>query len=262
MRFDIESAGWESAGDDRCSIVNRLHFHAYLDALDSCLKAARTGQLTPMWRHEDEMLRPNPIGALSTSTHDGRAHTRAVKVAEVECLTRSGAIDFIPDVFSLSFCACLDVAAAPRQDWEPGVVDGDWRRALLSWYRAALRVHEHRVEGLRHPSHEEDRDEKRAQLAVDRDLLEASYRAGLAAGEGADNGWRDWLADRTCRWRDQDRAETVRVMLLDFETPSGTKPIETDWADVFRGVPTVSPLASLPVQLPTYWTQPSGRAEA
>lgn len=185
---------------------------------------------------------------------------RAVKAAEGECLTRSDAIDFIPDRFSLRFCARLDLVAEPRQDWEPGAAEGDWRRALLSWYQAALRVHEHRVEGLRHPSHEEDRDDKRAQLAVDRDLLEASYRAGLADGEGTGNGWRDWLADRTCLWRDQDRAATVQLMLLDFETPAGTKPMESRWDDVFRGVQTVSPLPSQPVQLPTYWTERSGGA--
>ncbi|MEN4476591.1 hypothetical protein [Mycolicibacterium cosmeticum] len=259
MRFDIESARWLS-GDDLASIVYRRHFEAYLNALDSCLRAARIGQLSPMWRYEDQMSRPNPLGAAAPSRHEGRAHVRAVKVAEVECLTCSDAIDFIPDVFSLGFCARLDVAAAPRQDWEPGVADGDWRRALLSWYQAALRVHEHRVEGLRYQSWDEDRDGKRAQLVVDRDLLEASYRAGLAVGEGADNGWREWLVERTRRWRDQGRAVAVRVMLLDFETPAGTKPIESRWDDVFRGVRTPSPLPSLPVGLPAYWTEPSGRA--
>lgn len=260
MRFEFESAGWGSPAGDHPSVVNRLHFEVYLDALDSCLGAARRGQLSPMWRYENEVSRTNPIAARSTSTHDGRAHMRAVKVAEVECLTRSAAIDFIPDVFSLLLCARLDLAAAPRQDWEPGAADGDWRRALLSWYQAGLRVHEHRVEGLRYSRREEDRDEKLAQLVVDRDLLEASYRAGLAAGEGADNGWREWLVERTPRWRDEGSAAAVRVMLLDFETPAGTKPIESRWDDVFRGVRTPSPLPSLPVELPAYWTEPSGRA--
>ncbi|WP_193606159.1 hypothetical protein [Mycobacteroides abscessus] len=172
----------------------------------------------------------------------------------MECLTRSRAIDFVPDVFSLSFCARVDVAAAPRQDWEPDAADGDWRRALVSWYLAALRVHECRVQGLRY-ARDEHRVEKSADLAVDRDLLEASYRAGLAAGEGADNGWRDWLVDRTRRWRDQGRAAAVRVMLLDFEASIGTEPIESRWDDVFRGVRAPSPLPSLPVQLPAYWAR-------
>lgn len=260
MRFEFESAGWGSSAGDHAIVVNRLHFEVYLDVLDSCLAAARRGQLSPMWRYENEVSRTNPIAARSTPTHDGRAHMRAVKVAEVECLTRSDAIDFVPDVFSLLFCARLDVAAAPRQDWEPGVADGDWRRALLSWYQAGLRLYELRVEGLRYQSCDEDRDEKHAQLVVDRDLLEASYRAGLAAGEGADNGWRDWLVERTRRWRDQGSAVAVRVMLLDFETPAGTKPMESRWDDVFRGVRTPSPLPSLPVGLPSYWTEPSGRA--
>lgn len=239
--------------------MQHQHFHAYLDVLDRRLAAARSGSLSPLWRYEDEVHRPNPIFALSPAT--GAAHVYAVKTMSRECVMHSEAIDFIPDRMSLAYCARLDVAAVPRQDWEPFSARGDWRRALDSWYECALRVHQHRVDGVQLLTHD-DPEWARARLAENRDLLDASYRAGLAEGMGTDNGWREWLAERTCYWRDEKRATSIRLVLLDFETPEGTTPTETNSAeynrDPYRVAPApVTSLESLDVALPAYWTQPS-----
>lgn len=85
---------------------------------------------------------------------------------------------------------------------------------------------------------------------MQRDLIEASYLAGLASGTGTDNGWQDWLTGRTYQWADKGQAERYRLALLD---PDRWAVIDRDdqRADPY-GIDTQLP--SLPGPIPEYWT--------
>lgn len=95
----------------------------------------------------------------------------------------------------------VELAEMPVESWEPYVAGGDWREALDSWYSAAL-ANEERWEAdlaeSRSPG-APDAVERQHHFTEARDLLGASYRAGLAAG-GLDVDWRGWLQERSEQW--------------------------------------------------------------
>jgi hypothetical protein len=109
-----------------------------------------------------------------------------------------------------------EFATLAPQPWEPYAAGGDWRAALEAWYRDRLAVHDrqhrHHQERsaaprpFRPPADTEFaalmacRQADTAALLVigyerKRDRIEASYRAGLAAG-GDDQDWTGWYRQR------------------------------------------------------------------
>lgn len=114
-----------------------------------------------------------------------------------------------------------ELSGMPVQPWEPYATAGDWRRALDAWYAAALNLEaEREAERWRWQATEPDLpgiDGQPVPLALDeverdrqandrwwdtqqdtRDLLTASYLAGLAGG-GDRIDWVDWYVHRKQR---------------------------------------------------------------
>lgn len=114
-----------------------------------------------------------------------------------------------------------ELSAMPAQLWEPYAAAGNWRRALDAWYAAALNLEaERETERWRWQATEPDLPDTDGQpvpLALDvverdrqandrwwntqqdtRDILTASYLAGLAGG-GDHINWVDWYIHRKQR---------------------------------------------------------------
>jgi hypothetical protein len=116
-------------------------------------------------------------------------------------------------------CAWLDVAHLEAASWEPHAAGGDWRAALDAWYTASMNAFEEHVLSVMHASGKFC-SIGLSELIFRRDLLKASYRAGIAAGTGEDNGWRDWIATRSAERWEPDRAECYRMAMLDEGLPT------------------------------------------
>ena len=100
--------------------------------------------------------------------------------------------------------AVYEVAMTPPSEWEPYAANGDWRRGLAAWYTATqeLTRHQYRTRqwltDLGNTSEADRRTSARLNAALEsreRDAIEASYRAGLAAG-GDTQDWRGWYRAR------------------------------------------------------------------
>jgi len=113
--------------------------------------------------------------------------------------------------------AVYEIAMTPPADWEPYAACGDWRRALAAWAAAMHQLTRHQHRTKRWLSELGDYLTTRptpgaltgvlitdaaalARLdevleAREHDAIEASYRAGLAAG-GDTEDWRSWYRAR------------------------------------------------------------------
>jgi hypothetical protein len=111
-------------------------------------------------------------------------------------------------------CAWLDVAHLDAALWEPYAVGGDWRAALDAWYAASMDAFEEHLLTVVHASGRFC-GVGLSELIFRRDMIEASYRAGIAAGAGKDNGWRDWLATRSAERWEPERADCYRMAMLE-----------------------------------------------
>ncbi|EUA17578.1 hypothetical protein I553_10670 [Mycobacterium xenopi 4042] len=116
-------------------------------------------------------------------------------------------------------CAQLDVAHLEAALWEPYAAAGDWRSALDAWCSASIDAFQEYVLQVVATSGR-CRGIDLHELVFRRDMLEASYRAGIAAGTGEDNGWREWLATRAAERWEPDRAECYRMAMLDEGLPA------------------------------------------
>lgn len=179
------------------------HYQALVDQLRS-----HQAQRDAAWRHYSvfgavlsRVLTEARYGVLELGWRDGLSATETTTSAERACR----------DAESL---AVHEVAMTPAADWEPYAARGDWRRALASWAAAMhdLIRHQYRTKrwlsdlGRRGvtPAALTDRQIIEANTsnrldavleAREHDAIEASYRAGLAAGgEAAD--WRGWYRAR------------------------------------------------------------------
>lgn len=105
-----------------------------------------------------------------------------------------------------------ELQARPIADWEPHRGIG-WRAALTAWRAAGhtvlddyLAAHDAtvatmRASGAAQATIEALRNAHRSLTSRARDMHEASYRAGLAAG-GDPIDWRAWLRERISTWPD------------------------------------------------------------
>lgn len=288
MRFDGKPGKWwwTPAVSDYRYDFHRAHFDAYLQAFDQQLTAAREGRLSPTWRDaatvRTAMLRAgctrNPLFRLQASYISEKPPTPKpappgpLTVHQVEALlepiTHGCLMELPPDVVTaqadvgraagvdlMAVCAQLDVAAIPPADWEPYATGGDWDAALRAWYRAAGDVLTYRRQGVRPMVAAADHQ-------IDVDLLEVSYRAGVAAGTGhPDESWRVWLAERTYTWLDHSAAAKYRLALLDFDSPTWAPPppAPDPYHGAFRdgdriSAPPPPPLPLIPAHpIPDYW---------
>ena len=181
-----ERAQWRAAMTERSQIRTAAHTRVLL--LSDVLRRARQGKLAPTWR--DNLLPeavPHPPSA------------RQAVTATVQALQ-----------------------ASPRALWEPWASQGDWRRALESWYAASLAIHDE--DDLHHarwratepdlpgtpptgdPAITIETNAAEAQHELmraanqrrHRDTTTAWYLAGLAAG-GDIIDWQRWYLARSGR---------------------------------------------------------------
>lgn len=108
-----------------------------------------------------------------------------------------------------------EVANMPNADWEPEMKVG-WRDSLESWFAATKACLEDISETqrlllgeARLPTAGLD-----AELAMDRDLETASYRAGLTAA-GLVSDWMDWLHRQVRGWPSGLRREAQLAAMAD-----------------------------------------------
>lgn len=208
----------------RDASIRLAHAEHYRRTFGAQLDAARRGDLSFDWREQMiSSMVSNPRIMPLNMPHSGlcavlsgesvtpqrRPAPPTVRNVAHTCLMRQRGGDDGPlvesqDLSAAWACAALDVAHRPPAEWEPYAAAGDWRRALDAWYCNSTNVLESvaarwelgaDVNGIR--------DDPAVDPQPLRDQLEASYRAGLAAGTGADNGWLDWFADRIERWHDR-----------------------------------------------------------
>lgn len=288
MRFDGKPGKWwwtPTVYDYRYD-VHRAHFDAYLQALDRQLTAAREGRLSTTWRDaatvRTAMLRAgckrNPLFGSRASYIFEKPPTPKpappgpLTVHQTEALlepiTHRCLMELPPDVVTtqvdagraagvdlMAICAQLDVTAIPPADWEPYATGGDWEAALRAWYRAAGDVLTYRRQRARPMVAAADHQ-------IDVDLLEVSYRAGVAAGTGhPDESWKEWLAERTYTWLDHSAAAKYRLALLDFDSPTWAPPppaFDDPYNGAFWGLvdsrPSAHRLPLIPAHpIPDYW---------
>lgn len=187
---------------------------------------------------------PAPTPPSSRSYANPWRETRASAVHDAACFRR----DMIEGFRRL--------AQFPAAVWEPNQAGGDWRLALDAWYAAskAAFTAADGAEAVRHG----------IVAAEIPDLLEASYLAGIEAGTGVANGWRDVLVERMQRWENERLAGLYRLALLDPEPAAVMRVIPYDaaaalvegygmWEQYWEMPKCRSRLAAME-QLPTYWT--------
>jgi len=123
--------------------------------------------------------------------------------------------------------AALEIVNTDRADWEPHAARGNWRAALTAWHAAQIHNensyevnHQHELaiaasdlrrclsrmdsrlhrDLLRKELHRlTGQSTHRVRYVARRDFLDASYRAGLAAG-GEANDWLGWYRSRVEQW--------------------------------------------------------------
>lgn len=203
-----ERAQWQTAMAERSQLSTAAWARIML--LGDVLRQARQGKLSPNWRDNlaDSALHP---------------------------LSRQALLE-----------AARVLRSSPRAPWEPWVAQGDWRRALESWFSASLALLDE--DDLRHArlratepdlpgtpptgdptitteSTAAEMEQEQLRVAAQRrhrDSTTAWYLAGLAAG-GDLIDWQRWYLARTGRTA---------------EAPQWTANFP-DWLQ----------------QLPTYWTE-------
>lgn len=122
-----------------------------------------------------------------------------------------------------------EMATMPTRPWEPYAAGGDWRAALDAWYADTIALDEYRKQSVNPPNATALNKIHGKTEAMLRDLSEASYRAGLAAG-GETNDWQVWLNSRMqARQAPRTRPSDPEALRHHLE------------------------------QLPDYWTQPKPR---
>jgi hypothetical protein len=181
--------------------LRTVHGALYSSTLREQLDHARRGLLSAEWRDQLATRSRLPAAGHLCLLKRERGDRGDIGLAE------------------LRRCAWLDVAHLEAALWEPYAVGGDWRAALDAWYTASMNAFEEYVLSLVHASGRSCGIDL-SELIFRRDMLEASYRAGIAAGTGKDNGWRDWLATRSAERWEPDRAECYRMAMLDEGLPT------------------------------------------
>ena len=183
------------------------HTHNYGDfvyrtkryyAMKSILERARLGALEPNWR--DRLTAPD----------------------DTQLLAMSSGYQLYSDMDTLLL---TELQSVPHGDWEPNRGVG-WRRSLDSWlatsnnaldqYRPLNHVLTDSLSAatLGQPQALQVQLHHQFTAAFERDMIEASYKAGLCAG-GEQLDWRGWLRQRATRWPDVPAAEKFLVALHD-----------------------------------------------
>lgn len=165
------------------SLVYCLHRYY---AMKAVLERARLGSLHPDWRDR-----------LTTSDY-----TRMLAI--------SPAYQLYSDIDELLLA---ELRSTPQADWEPHSGVG-WRRSLDAWFQASIDVLDQyrsandilvNSVSVAAPVGQTaiNNVQRHRQFAAvfERDMLEASYRAGLCAG-GEAVDWRGWLRQRSADWPD------------------------------------------------------------
>ncbi|MBS4728281.1 hypothetical protein MSM1_07970 [Mycobacterium sp. SM1] len=170
------------------------HYQTTGSAWGLVLMNARSGLLDPAWRD-----------TLSPDAHYAAGFPRPTD----------------PALLDADALAIYEVATAPRSPWEPGAAGGNWRRWLTAWQLAAndLQRHQFRVKrwlsDMAIPAADRPNAARLDAVLEARalDAIEASYRAGLAAGGDAED-WRGWYRSRiTETWFCPRRFEIQAVLL-------------------------------------------------
>lgn len=271
-----------------------LHTNHYAWLLGDVLTAARDGRLSSTWRADliARTMNPpprrsifEPLGRVSSPVSNPLFAGTPVDSAPPQppkppvaglvlksCVLgqrgRGPCADL--DADTVQTCAALDVAHIPSAPWEPHAAKGDWRAALDAWFAAASAVAADAALAARvirlarpDPTSAGVEEYRLDQERIERDLLEVSYRAGIEAGTGVDNGWRDWLAERLDHWGDSQRRKQHHLALLNHDMPHWghvpSTPRDADVAhDPYRGAlgaaPPLPPLPAHPI--PDYWRTP------
>lgn len=162
-----------------------------------------------------------------------------------------------PSLLDADALAIYEVATAPISAWEPNAAAGDWRRALAAWRVAAQDLHRHQFRTKRWlcdftiPETDQPNAARLDAVLEARtlDAIEASYRAGLAAGGDAEN-WRSWYRSRiTETWSTADDSTYKLYYSVDHVLAQ---------IDRIQPVITGAPLILVQEHLPEYWqTQPA-----
>lgn len=186
----------------------------------SVLVLARAGCLAPNWR--DTLAQRLPRH--SPATTDPEAMHRMYDVRR-----------------DRDALAVFEVASSPAADWEPGAAGGDWRRALSSWASTATALTRSQYAAkawlAEQPGAFLDSIEQRTDTVMEErelDAIEASYRAGLAAG-GEASDWRGWLHARVSQsWSAADDSAlnlhpTAAVVLQHLESDAMIVPGAGMW---------------------------------
>jgi hypothetical protein len=140
----------------------------------------------------------------------------------------------VPDIDDrhqqLRIQAAEEIANLPNADWEPDMRVG-WRDSLEAWYAATKQCLDdiddaqrllHREAGLSTEAAE-------ANSAMDRDLVTASYRAGLTAA-GLVSDWYDWLHGRVLGWPHGPRRETQLAAMAQEDYRRTLQQLPRYWA--------------------------------
>lgn len=280
---------WETARNQARLRADARTAHAqrYNDTLRNQLNAARRGWLSPTWR--DNLIRstltnpprsgprPNP----DTTCHQPLTQTQArqpqpptpphpasldVGAAAHKCLMNQRDTDHDTDpptgtnYIPIWACADLDVANISPAAWEPYATNGDWRTALDAWYTASIDAFEDYALRFNHHTKPDEFDtnndlliKKGIDLQAWRDELEASYRAGIAAGTHITSEWTNWFADRIKQRRNPQQPPHYRLLLTQDSpqlTPPNRRPTQqhTDPHQLTRRY------RDLLEYLPTHWT--------
>ncbi|MFV8233944.1 hypothetical protein [Mycolicibacterium fortuitum] len=179
----------------------------------------------------DQRYDPDPFGAFARAREALERRGRTYSHASARYLLLSGILhkarrgelqrEWRMHLPNSADIAVDELSGMPIQPWEPYAAAGDWRRALDAWYAAALNLEaEREAERWRWQATEPDlpgTDGHPVPLALDvverdrqandrwwntqqdtRDILTASYLAGLAGG-GDHINWVDWYVHRKQR---------------------------------------------------------------
>ncbi|ORW11048.1 MULTISPECIES: hypothetical protein [Mycobacterium] len=119
--------------------------------------------------------------------------------------------------------AAHEVANLPDADWEPDMKVG-WRASLEAWHTASKKCLDDMDELEKHTRAESGKpvDDITERYAMERDLLTASYRAGLTAG-GVVSDWYEWLLKRVKQWPDTNRRDS---QLAEMDEPGYRKNLQ------------------------------------
>ncbi len=146
----------------------------------------------------------------------------------------NSATEPVPDISEehqqLRLQAAEEVANMPNADWEPEMRVG-WRDSLESWYAATTQCLDDidQAQRLLHREAGLSTEALEVNAVMDRDLLTASYRAGLTAA-GLVSDWLDWLRGRVQGWPPGPRRETQLAELAGEDYPRSLQQLPRYWA--------------------------------